>query len=545
MRTMKSKALLALAFVAGAAVARADGLADARAATDARRYADALAIYEPLLRASPTNADLLIEIARVYGFADRHREAVATYRRVLEAAPARRDDVLPSLAWQTLWAGDASGARALFVEARASAAPGPAARAELLRGEGEAAAALGDVDGALDTWRAAADLVPHDRGLPRRIARALNDRGRHAEAAAQFARLDDGSDAGLRLEHARTRRWAGDDAGAYALLAGRDEPDAVWLRDWRLARDAVKSSALASVEHATDRDQLDATAVALSAGRWLASALHGEVGTRSVHLSDPAGEADVRRLSARLAARVGAIDAAGGLWLPSLRIDANAADGGWHPVTGALALRWLPADLWRVGAEFGREVIETPTAVAKRITADTAALSIEHRLAPRWTVAGSLARLAFSDDNERTRLHLRAAYLVRGHAPRLEAGVDAMAFDSSRPASFAAVPPPGTTRPMGYWNPRRYQEARAWLALEGDAQPWEWQLRLGLATARETDGDGNRSRAQPHLIEAALAHDLGPGLRLRLVAGASGAGFGVGGSGYWRRYLGFSVAGWF
>jgi hypothetical protein len=39
-------------------------------------------------------------------------------------------------------------------------------------------------------------------------------------------------------------------------------------------------------------------------------------------------------------------------------------------------------------------------------------------------------------------------------------------------------------------------------------------------------------------------------LRLRLAAGASGAGFGVnaggsGGSGYWRRYVGLSLSGWF
>jgi hypothetical protein len=39
-------------------------------------------------------------------------------------------------------------------------------------------------------------------------------------------------------------------------------------------------------------------------------------------------------------------------------------------------------------------------------------------------------------------------------------------------------------------------------------------------------------------------------LRLRLAAGASGAGFGVnaggsGGFGYWRRYVGLSLSGWF
>lgn len=538
--------LLALLLALAAPLAQANDLQAARAATDARRFDEALRLFEQLLSARPTDSDLLIETARVYGFADRHREAVATYRRVLDVAPTRRHDVLPSLAWQTLWAGDAAGARALFAEAREAAGPNQRLRAEMLQGEGEAAEALGDSASAASAYRQALALQPGDAGATRRLARLLNAAGRHAAAATMYARIDDGRDAALRLNHARARRWAGDDAGAHALLADRSEPAAVWLRDWRLARE-LKPSVAASIEHATDRDDLDASAVQLGAGRWFTPTLHGEVAARQLRLDEPAGEADVRRLSGRLTARFGAIDDTRGLWIASLALAAQSAEG-WHPVTGSASLRWLPADGWRFGAELGRELIETPTAIANRVSVDLAALSAEHRLTPQWTLAGSIARLDFSDHNTRTRFNGRVAYLVRSHGPRVEAGVEAMAFESSRPASFAPAPlPAGSNPPVGYWNPRRYVEGRAFVTLEGEAQPLEWQLKLAAGSAREVDGDGNRSSAQPHQIEAALAYDFSPALRLRLVAGASGAGFGVnaGGSGYWRRDVAVSLSGWF
>lgn len=547
---MKLRGLaLALALALASPLVQANDLSAARAATDARRFDEALRLFEALLRARPADSDLLIETARVYGYADRHREAVATYRRVLDVAPQRRHDVLPSLAWQTLWAGDPATARTLFAEARAAAGPNQRLHAELLQGEGEAVAALGDAAGALALYRQALAMQPGDAGLQRRIARTLNASGRHAAAAALYAQADDGRDAELRLDHARARRWAGDDAGAHALLAGRSDDSAVWLRDWRLARE-LKPSASASIDHATDRDDLDATAVQLAAGRWLTPTLHGEVALRHLRLDEPANDADVQRLSGRLAGRFGAIDAPGGLWLPSLTVAAHTVEGGadgWHPVTGSLSLRWLPVDGWRFGAELGRELVETPTAIGNRITLEVAALSAEHRLTPRWTLAGSAAQLRFCDHNTRTRFNGRVAYLVRAHSPRVEAGIEAMAFESSRPASFAAVLPPGAGAPQGYWNPRRYAEGRATLTLEGEAQPLEWQIKLALGTAREVDGDGRRSSARPHQIEAALAYDFSPAWRLRVHAGTSGAGFGVsgGGAGYWRRSVGISLSGWF
>ncbi|MGE5160396.1 MAG: hypothetical protein ACM3O5_02715, partial [Betaproteobacteria bacterium] len=76
-------------------------LAAARVATDRRDWKDALPRWEALEAARPTDVDILIESARVHGFADRNADAAQRYRKVIELAPARRNDVLLSLAWQT------------------------------------------------------------------------------------------------------------------------------------------------------------------------------------------------------------------------------------------------------------------------------------------------------------------------------------------------------------------------------------------------------------------------------------------------------------
>ncbi|MBS0592195.1 MAG: hypothetical protein JSR84_01870, partial [Proteobacteria bacterium] len=68
--------LLALLLAAGGA--HAQTLQQAREQVDAGQYGRALPVYEALLREQPANTDLLIETARVYGFADRHPEAIAT-----------------------------------------------------------------------------------------------------------------------------------------------------------------------------------------------------------------------------------------------------------------------------------------------------------------------------------------------------------------------------------------------------------------------------------------------------------------------------------
>lgn len=576
MKRARLALLVAAALAAGAAGAQT--LQDARAATDARRFDRALPIYEALLREQPSSTDLLIETARVYGFADRHKEAVATYRRMIEVDPARRKDVVASLAWQTLWSGDAAGALPLFAEARGFTSEAKP-QAELWRGTGEACVQTGDNACALAAYRQALELTPGDRDLRRRIAQVLlwmdaydeaeaawrallaedpNDRraqaglartvnaaGRHNEAVRMYRTLDDGSDADLRLDHARALRWAGYDLAAFPLLGARTDAAAVFLRDWRIDREQ-KSYVWGGADYSTDADDLDITAVAAGAGTRLHPGLLLEGGYRYARLDSPQGDVGANRVQATLRGFVGTPgEALPGLLIPSLTIAGNDYDG-WSPVTGNASLRWLPADLWRVAVDAGREVVETPQAIGNRITVDVYSVGAEWRAPPRWTLAGVLSYLHFSDGNDRKRAYGRIDYATRFN-PKVVVGVEGAAFEDSDPASFAAVPPPGTLPPAGYWNPKRYAEGRVFAGIWHERDDWDAYARAAIGLARETDGDGAKSTGHPNLLEVGVAHDVSPGLRWRFYAGGSGSSFAVGngGTGYWRRWVGLVLTAWF
>lgn len=570
---------LAVLCALGGTPAAAASLALARQATESRDFQGALAQFEALLETQPDNSDLLIETARVYGFADRHREAVATYQRMLAVAPQRRNDIVAALAWQTLWAGDGAAARPLFVEAQALATT-PRERADLLRGEGEACAAFSDVPCALDAWQRALALQPQDRDLRRRIAtaylwlddysrsealwrdmlrddpndrraqaglaRTLNAAGRHNEAIALYGHIDDGSDADLRFDHARALRWAGYDAPAYALLAGRTDADAVWLRDWRVGRE-LKSYVYGTLEYSTDSDKLDILSSTVAAGTLIAPAVVAEGGYRFARIDGIDGSVNGNRLFATVRGAFGTPgEAPAGLFVPSLSVGINDYDG-WTPVTGNAALRWQPADLWRLSFDLGRELVETPLAIQNRITVDVAAVGVEYRLPPRWGFAAALSNLSFSDGNDRRRITGKVDYALRFGNPRIVVGVEGGAFNDSLPASFRSPPSAGTTTPKGYWNPKDYAEARVFAGIYAENQPWEWYGRIALGISRETDGDGVSFNGNPNLLEFGVAHDIGPSWRWRLFAGGSGSSFAVGngGSDYWRRYVGFTLTAWF
>jgi tetratricopeptide (TPR) repeat protein len=574
---MRVRSLLFAALLL-ASVAQAQTLQQARDQVDARQYGQALPIYEVLLRAQPANTDLLIEAARVYGFADRHKEAIATYRRVIEVDPGRLKDVAASLAWQTLWSGDAAAALPLFEQARGFATE-PKALAELWRGSGEACVQTGDNACALDAYRQALALTPGDKDLQRRIAlvllwmdeyaqseaawrallaedpkdkraqaglaRTLNAAGRHNEAVRMYGLIDDGSDADLRLDHARALRWAGYDAAAFPLLNARTDDAAMFLRDWRADREQ-KNFVWAGIDYSTDADDLDILAVAAGAGTLLKPGLVLEGGYRFARLDSPQGDVNANRVEATLRGLVGTPGVTPpGLVIPSLTLAWNDYDG-WTPITGYARVRWLPQDLWRFSADLGREVVETPQAIGNRITVDVAALGAEYRMPPRWTVGGTLSNLRFSDGNNRVRVYGHLDYATRFN-PKVVVGLEGAAFNDSDPASFATPRPPGTLAPAGYWNPKDYVEGRIFAGIYHERDDWDAYARVAWGLSRETDGDGNSSSGNPNLLEAGIAHDVGPGLRWRLYAGGSGSSFAVGNGGgnYWRRYVGFMLTAWF
>ena len=94
--------------------------------------------------------------------------------------------------------------------------------------------------------------------------------------------------AGERVDLARAWRWAGyEDRGA-PLLAGLDDADATWLRDWRVRRELSPFGSLAT-DHAEDRDALIARAVVVGAGWHPVPGATVEFKSRRLSLSDPSG----------------------------------------------------------------------------------------------------------------------------------------------------------------------------------------------------------------------------------------------------------------
>lgn len=496
--------VVAALLLAAAAPARADALAGARAAVERRDHTTAIALYTPLLAARPADADLLIEVARVHGFADRNAEAAALYRRALAAAPQRRGDIVPSLAWQTLWAGDAVAALALFA--------GLPPSADVLDGSGQAQQMLG-----------------RDRAAAAAFLRALALSPQPAPAA-------------LRRRAAQALVWAGFEDRAVPLLADAADADGTWLRDATAGRTG-RRYAFGSVEHAIDRDRLESWAFGVGHGWRPAGIDTAELRLRQLKLTDAAGTSRGAELQGLLRWRFGDVDSAAGTWWPGLVLRLRDA-GSWQPATGLVRTTWVRDDRLRVDAEAGRELVETPRALAEHVHVDSVSLGADWRLAPQWLATAALAQLRFDDGNRRERMLLRAEWRAPLRQPRVSVGAEWMQFDASRP-SGPALPS------RGYWNPARYAEQRLYTALEWDRRPWQLNLRLALGHARERDGWGNTSTGHPNQWQLALAHELSPGLRLQLAASGSGSslalgsGAGGGGAGYWRRSLSAGVIGWF
>jgi tetratricopeptide (TPR) repeat protein len=481
---------------------RAADLAAARAATDRRDYTAALPRYERLVARHPHDADLLIEAARVFGWADRNARSAALYRQALAAAPSRSADIVPSLALQSLWAGEGSAALALLAQAVAQR--------------------------------------PDDRALGWAYGNALNAAGRHREALAQFKRWSPPASDNERFDLARAWRWAGYEDRAWPLVQNTRDAETAWLRDYRLARD-VAPYGYATIEGSEDRDGLRSRSIALGAGLkpdgWPVTV---EVGTRHVELEDPSGRADATTIEGSARMRLGEPDSPLGTWWPQLVLRAHRI-GDWAPVTSTLRLKWIPRDGWRVDAEHTRELIETPTSFARGVTVDVTSLGADWRRDERLLLAGALARLRFDDGTTRERFNARAEWALWTR-PRWTVGAEWGRFERTREGIDADT--------RGYWNPRRYEELRLVTAATWDWRPWELYARFGLARSREVDGGGFASSGSPHLWELALTHDLGPAWRLRASAGGSGQGMGVGsaaGSGgkYWRRWAQLTLQGWF
>lgn len=548
------------------------GLARSRTAT--QDYAGALDIYAQLAQVDRADAARTAEVARVLGYADRNAESALTWRQALQLAPERRIDWLLPLAWQTLWSGDAAGARTLFSEAHAEGIGLP----ETWRGLAQACAALDRHPCAAEAWRKLLAARPDDRTAQRGLARALlwsddpagaraiyaallqadpddadaqlglaqaeNFSGRHRVAVGEFDRLGTSADPGLNVAKARALYWAGYADDALPLLADVTDEGALWLRDFRIRRD-TQHYASAGIDWSDDADRLRiVTPFALAGWRRSPTELF-EVGVRLPQISgyetgtrSPRRTISGREISATWGLRMGEVRGSRGTLWPSFTLGRRDYDG-WQSTVWRARLRYVPADLWRIDAETGSGIIDTISALRNEVNFRDVSIGATYTPTPRWSFAGSVARLEFDDDNRRNRIAWRGDYALWTR-PQIRLGIEGNRFENSRPWDVNRAN-------RGYYNPDRYLEYRAFMSIYDDVRPWSYYAKAAFGRYDETDGDGNGASGRNYLLEGWVAYDLGPGWQLRAAAGMSDseAGSPGGGSGYWRRFGSITLNAWF
>jgi thioredoxin-like negative regulator of GroEL len=532
--------LLLIVTTVAEAGARED-LVEARALTDRRQYPEAIVVFDRLLAADPNNSDLAIERARVLGFADRNAESAVAYSALVARHPGRRDDVIEAWAWQTLWSGDASAAEPLFAEALAGRPDGTSAR-------------LGHAQALLRSGRELEAIVEFDRvlavdpaSLEARLGRALalNYAGRSRAAATEFAALLPTTDEGLALHAARAYYWAGFPELAAPLLAGSSLPEAQWLRDYRIERER-RPYVAGSLDYSSDADGLWITTAALAGGWRRPAGDTLELSLRTAKLDgpdtsepgSPRYELDGRQLLLAWSGRYGTPASEKGLSWPMVAVGVREYDG-WQTFAWRARLRYAALDNLAFTAHAGNGVVDTVGAIRNRIDYTEITGAVDYQPAPRWNVSGNLKRIAYADDNDRNQIGVRAEYVV---LPRhqLRVGVDGVYFENSDPA--------GPDHPnLGYWNPESYFEPRLYASLAGERRAWSFDARASVGYLDEQDGWGGRTTDVTLAAEGAVAYDFSPELQLRVYAGGSrsGAGIGSGGEGYYRSFVGVSLVGYF
>ncbi len=448
-------ALVIAAPIAGAQqqqgdVRASDRLGRARALVGQRRYNDALATFDSLLRAAPGSRDAALGRAQVLAWSGRLSEAIRAYQRWVDAHP-KDVEAVELFAQALTWAGRLDAAERLYQ----LLALGGSVEAE--RGLARIMARRGDLDGAERQWRAIIAKRPNDGEAWFGLGQVLRWQNRPREARVALARavhLDPGN-----REAREQLRWV------EASLAPRVEPT------------------LAST---SDNDDNRLTTIGLMAG--VAPPWDGELSVRG------------QRRSARVAGlRASSISAAFGATTNirqlTLRGSVGASRLNDEPTVPGPLMRDVltfaataSAQVNRrvhLGAGIGREPFdETAPLIRRGIVTTTygggTSVDVGHGLA----LAGRLERMELSGATANTRTGGTAALTWK--APFvLSLGTNVRAFGFS------------TDPAEGYFAPRRYVlgEATAQLAI-GRQLGWSVTLDGGVG-AQAIDMHTGGSETQP------------------------------------------------
>lgn len=164
----------------------------ARYLVGVKQYQQALKFYNKALAINPKNSDLLIEIARVNGWADNNKIAAEYYLKVLKITPYRKDDVMRSLGWQLLWSKQPDKAASYFNDYLSRHPNDPDAKQGLLSSQVEHARNLNAINNfgqALIYYKKALTQKPNDTDLLIETARVESWAGHNKQALELYQRV--------------------------------------------------------------------------------------------------------------------------------------------------------------------------------------------------------------------------------------------------------------------------------------------------------------------------------------------------------------------
>jgi tetratricopeptide (TPR) repeat protein len=481
----------------------------------------ALAALTATPLAAQDRAEAALAEARAAADSNRNAEAIAPYRTALALAGKERPDWRLELADQLTWAGDLPAAAEEYRTVIASG------RGDLMRkaqtGLGRALARKGDYAPAIAALDAALALSPDDREAATLRAQALSWDNRQAEAEAAYRALiaSDPADERARLGLARVLTWRGRQRAALATLAalpdrpadpqeavtitaeaqswmgrpdraaktlrGRlaeapDDARARWLLD-RLERD-TRHEARFDARRFDQSDGLDIEQVNLGADYRFADG-RGRIGPRIQYAAfDPFdGPGDVYSVT-----RFGA----SGGWRASDALDLNATigvdsidapgPGGTSDFLTYDAYATLfPSDRWRIDAGVQRFTFDSEPTLRNRLVVDQVKLSADFLPTERTRITARTAFADYSDGNRQSWWQAEFEQRV-SLAPRLWLG------GRYTGTTFRLV------NQEGYFSPEEYHSLEATLRLEGQAGPRTFYGLRGSAGGERDMSGGGESR---------------------------------------------------
>lgn len=442
------------------------------------------------------NAEAALAEARAAADSNRNAEAIAPYRTALRLAGEERPDWRLELADQLTWAGELAAAAQEYRRVIASG------RADLMKkaqtGLGRALARAGDYQPAIAAFDAALALEPGDREAATLRAQALSWDNRQAEAEAAYRALlaSDPADERARLGLARVQSWRGRQRAALASLAqlpptpadpveavtitaeaqqwlGRPDRAAATLRDrlaaapddtrarWlleRLERD-TRHEVRFDARRFDQSDGLDIEQFNLGGDYRLADG-RGRIGPRLQYAAfDPfAGPGDVYAVT-----RIGV----SGGWRASDALDLNATigvdsidppgPGGTSDVLTYDAYATIfPDDRWRIDAGVQRYTFDSEPTLRNRLVVDQVKGSADFLPTERTRLTLRAAYADYSDGNRQYWWQAEAEQRV-GLAPRLHLGLRYTG------TTFRLINQPG------YFSPEEYHSLEATFRLDGQA----------------------------------------------------------------------------